>query len=178
MVKPIAELLNQTQARMSSQDGHNKSTTKSGSPAWKRTEQVLIRLGNIYGHLFTSQWKTDAAFDLGVSEWCDSIGHHDYAKLTRAVTRCKAEYKKPPSLPEFMEMFKFTQEQALNAGHFDSDAPKLPAPVSKYKDGVSPAKLLADSIVTTKQIIENRPIKSMNDVEHEARIKAIEDGVE
>lgn len=165
---PIQDLINLKPEQTSSPKDSQQSRA-SRSIEWKRIEQVLVRLGVIYGHLFSSQFKTPEAFDAAVTEWSDSIGHYTFAKLTRAINRCKEEYKKPPSLPEFMELFKYTQEQALNAGHLDDNTPKLEH-TSKYKDGVSPARELADSIVTHKEVIEKKPIKIMNDVEWEKHL--------
>lgn len=86
-----------------------------------KVAQVLIRLGAIYGHIFTSNHKTDEAFDAAVIEWSASIGKYDYDRLDKAIEKCKTIYKKTVTLPEFMDCLKVSQYQAM----LDRDEPKL-----------------------------------------------------
>lgn len=78
-----------------------------------KVAQVLVRLGSIYGHLFTSNHKTDEDFQAAVKEWTVNIGHYSYTRLDKAIEKCKLEHKKTITLPEFIECSRVSQYEAM-----------------------------------------------------------------
>ena len=126
-----------------------------------------------YGHLFTSQFKTTDALNDGKQFWAKYLTVKTPEQIAQALARMMKEYDKAPSLPEFMKLFNRTQEQALNAGAYDS-VPQLTKENKLYQDGEpTPAKLLADKIrKNSPQVIaKDLPIKTINDEDHARRAK-------
>lgn len=153
-----------------------QTTSNTSDEAIDQFNSVKINLifhtmSGYYGHLFTSQFKTRKALQVAKMFWYEKLSAKSPEQIERALHRMATEHKKnPPSLPEFLDLFKFTREQALNAGQINADPaqPQLPKPgAKKYALGQSPAALAANKIVSEKVNRNEKPIKIMNDVEYE-----------
>ena len=77
------------------------STAKqSALPDW--VDRLFIRLGFMYGNLWTDRWR-DAPMDMVKAEWGKALSRFDLPTIKLALDWCSENQKFPPTLPEFMD---------------------------------------------------------------------------
>lgn len=124
-------------------------------------------MSGYYGHLFTSQFKTTESLRAAKLFWLEKLSAKSPASIKDALTRMAEKHTKPPSLPEFLNLFKYTQEEALNAGHYDKQALMITKSSKKYADGEpTPALIAANKIISDRDNKELKEIKTINDEDH------------
>ena len=64
--------------------------------------QLFIRMNSIYGHLWSSRFKTDRMLQAAKMEWGMSLAKYSRDDLEFAIAQCKRVYQTPPSLPQFL----------------------------------------------------------------------------
>lgn len=109
-MKEIKDLISQRPEQMFTPDNSENYVDKEN---YTKISEVLVRLGNIYGHMFTSNHKTDELFEEVAREWAISIGHYSCSRLNRTIEKCKSEHKKTVSLPEFIACSTVSQYEAM-----------------------------------------------------------------
>ena len=87
-------------------------------------EKTILQLGVSYGHLFTSQYKTDDALDVMIGVWGQQIGHFSYARLCRAIKKATEKHKDTVNLPQFRECCKLTTNESLDRQYIAERATK------------------------------------------------------
>lgn len=93
----------------------------------KQSNQLFVRLGSMYGHIFTSRWPTADLYDAAMAEWSIALGKFDADTLSAALRSCLDRYPKPPTLPEFYQLCR--DQTASCAAHREYKQPKLTAPL-------------------------------------------------
>jgi hypothetical protein len=99
MANPIGAVL-----RKSSQMNARPSTDMSGSMVSKVTERVFVRMQSIYGHLWSSQFKSVEILECAKREWDLSLRDLNVRQIGKAIELAKVECRMPPSLPSFLEL--------------------------------------------------------------------------
>lgn len=80
--------------------------------------RLIVRLSVTYGHLWSSQFKSEEHLKIAKLEWAKTLGHYSYEKLDNAFERCKHRYKKAPSLPEFMSCLTVNPRETYSETNF------------------------------------------------------------
>jgi len=88
----------------SSQTNARPSTDMSGSMVSKVTERVLVRMQSIYGHLWSSQFKSVELLECAKREWDLSLKNLNTRDIGKGIELSKIECRMPPSLPTFLEL--------------------------------------------------------------------------
>jgi len=170
-MKHASDLINRKQGPTSLQTTSNTSGRTATNFDSEKINLIFHTMSGYYGHLFTSQYKSADALKSAKIFWYEKLSAKSPEQIRAALHRMATEHKKnPPSLPEFLDLFKFTREQALNAGQINADPAQqqLPKPgAKKYALGQSPAALAANKIVSDKVNRNEKTIKIMNDLEYE-----------
>lgn len=78
------------------------STSSMETPSGKWIDRLFLRLGTIYGALWTDKWR-DAPVDLVKAEWERVLSGFSMEALRGGLDHCAASLKFPPSLPEFAQ---------------------------------------------------------------------------
>lgn len=61
-----------------------------------------MRMQGIYGYPWTNRWPTPEMIRVAKNEWANDLAEFSDVELDRAVGRCKARHRMPPSLIEFL----------------------------------------------------------------------------
>lgn len=68
----------------------------------KCIKKLFTRFAAIYGHIWKSQFKSDAFMDFAKKEWMDALGAFSDATVTSAIDECREYHDMPPTLPQFI----------------------------------------------------------------------------
>ena len=142
-----------------------------------KVNMIFHVMRGLYQHLFMSQFKSKESIAQAKRFWGKSMRVKTNEQIEKALLRMEQTHKKhPPTLPQFMDLFKVTREQALHNGSYDqSTYTSLPPKKNVlYKNGeITPAKMMADAITKEEETIEIKPLKIMNDLQYEAYLEKI-----
>lgn len=111
-MKEIKNLVNQTLEQIYSRESY-RSYQQQSDPIRNKVAMVIVRLGLIYGHLFTSNYKTEEMLEAMITQWVREVGSYSYENLEKGITRCLKEHKETVNLPQFMDCLKLSQYQAM-----------------------------------------------------------------
>lgn len=89
------------------------STSGNAKPISKRIERLFSRFAVIYGHLWQSQFKSEAFISFAKREWEDGLRVFDDTMVNNAIDAARRTCEKPPTLSQVIEFCK-TQERARN----------------------------------------------------------------
>lgn len=67
----------------------------------KIISQLFVRMGSMYGHLWTSRWPDQNTLAAAKSEWANALSCFSTDELSTAFRLCLKRFPKAPSLPEF-----------------------------------------------------------------------------
>jgi len=118
----------------------------------EKVNLVFHTMSGFYGHLFTSQYKSADALKAAKLFWVKYLSSRSLEKIKIALHRMAKTHDKPPSLPEFLKLFHYTKEQALNAGLNIEPTIAITHERrrTKYPKGESPAGVLARKIKSSE----------------------------
>jgi hypothetical protein len=75
--------------------------------------------------MWTSSFKSIEAYKAAKYVWAIALQRYDMRKVAKATNECFEVYDRPPSLPQFLKLFKKTQLQGLNSRSMPEEK-KLP----------------------------------------------------
>jgi len=81
----------------------------------KMIDRFFVRFNSIYGHLWSSRYQSLDLLKAAKAEWARDLGAYSVAQISKAIEDCKRAYKKPPTLPEFLEFLRVGKQ----GGHRD-----------------------------------------------------------
>lgn len=67
-----------------------------------RIDQLFMRFQAAYGHIWTSRYPTLELIRAAKAEWADGLAVCSDQRLFAGFERCRQQYPKPPTLPEFI----------------------------------------------------------------------------
>lgn len=87
------------------------TTSDNVKPVSKRIERLFSRFAVIYGHLWQSQYKSEAFITFAKREWEDGLRRFDDTMVNNAIEAARSTCEKPPTLSQVIEFCRM-QERA------------------------------------------------------------------
>ena len=91
--------MEQTQSQTKSKDLREITFSKDELAL---TSMLFIRMSSIYGHLWSSQFRSDDMLELAKRDWCLYLRQYSKEEVNSAINICVKNYTKSPTLPEFL----------------------------------------------------------------------------
>src|SRR5690242_19560243 len=78
------------------------SISREINPKSKLIETLFSKFAAFYGHIWRSQFKSEAFLEYAKKEWQDGLNGFSENTINKAIIQCRDFYELPPSFPQMI----------------------------------------------------------------------------